>query len=89
MNMNLLTAKVIQTETLVGIGIMAVGLLLSGTDLGHDVLLAGTAVLVFSPLTGVIASTYCLWKEGDRPWLRIALVLIAAIAVGLIFTALR
>ena len=87
--MNELTSKVIQAETLAGIAVMAVGLLLSGTGFGNDILLAGTAILIFSPLAGILTSSYCLWREGDRRWFRIAMILIAVIAVGLILTALK
>ena len=79
----------IQTGTVIGIAILALGLVLSGTDYGEDILLAGAVILVFTPLAGILTSLACLLKAGDREWAAVAVILIAVVAVGLAITLLK
>lgn len=87
--LNASTVRVIQTGTIIGIAILALGLLLSGTDYGEDVLLVGAVVLVFTPLAGILTSLACLLKAGDRKWAAVAVILIAVVILGLAITLLK
>ena len=87
-DLNSATVRVIQTGTIIGIAILAIGLLLSGTDYGERVLLTGAVVLVFTPLAGIVASMTCLIREGDTRWAAVGGVLIAIVLAGLAFTLL-
>ena len=80
------TSAVPRTGTVLGIGIMAIGLLLTSFDISEDILTAGIGILIFTPVAGVAVSTKCLWQEGDRKWTGVALILIAAITVGMILS---
>ena len=88
-DLNASTVRVIQTGTIIGIAILALGLLLSGTDYGEDVLFVGAVVLVFTPLAGILTSIACLLKAGDRKWAAVAVILIAVVALGLAITLLK
>ena len=83
-----MTSKVIQTGTVIGIVILALGLLLSGTYYGETVMLVGVVILVLTPLAGVLTSMGCLFRSGDRTWGTVAVILVAVIAVGLAVTLL-
>ena len=87
-DLNSATVRVIQTGTVIGIVILAVGLLLSGTEYGEKVLLTGAVVLVFTPLAGIVASMACLIREGDTKWATVGGILIAIVLAGLAFTLL-
>ncbi len=88
-DLNASTVRTIQTGTVIGIAVLALGLLLSGTDYGEGVLLAGAVVLVFTPLAGILTSLACLLKAGDRKWAAVAVVLIAVVVLGLAITLLK
>ena len=88
-DLNASTVRVIQTGTIIGIAILALGLLLSGTDYGEDVLLIGAVALVFTPLAGILTSLACLLKAGDRKWAAVAVILIAVVILGLAITLLK
>lgn len=88
-DLNESTVKVIQTGTIIGIAILALGLLLSGTEYGEDVLIAGAVILVLTPLAGILTSLACLLKAGDMKWAMVAVVLIVTVAVGLVITLLK
>ena len=88
-DLNSATVRTIQTGTVIGIVILALGLLLSGADYGKDILMAGAVVLVLTPLAGVVTSLACLLREGDRKWAMVACVLIAVVAIGLMITLLK
>lgn len=81
--------RVIQTGTIIGIAILALGLLLSGTDCGHDILLVGAVILVFTPFAGILMSLACLLKAGDKKWATVAVILIIVVIVGLAITLLK
>ncbi len=87
--LNASTMRVIQTGTVIGIVILALGLLLSGTDYGEDILMAGAVVLVFTPLAGILTSFACLMKMGDRRWAMVAVILILVVVLGLVITLLK
>jgi len=82
------TATVLKAGTLVGIAIMAAGILLSSFDISEDIMYAGVVILVCTPMAGVFVSTACLYKEGDKKWTGVAIVLIAVILLGLLITSL-
>jgi len=86
--LNSTTSAVIRTGTVIGIVIMAIGLLLSGTDFGSRILLVGTVILVLTPMCGVATSTICLVEAGDRKWVAVALCLILVVVTGLAITVL-
>ena len=86
--LNEMTSRVIHTGTVIGIAILTVGLLLSGTDYGSDIMLAGVVILVLTPMAGILTATVYLFKEGDRRWGRVAVILITVIVVGLLISLL-
>ena len=82
------TSKVIRIGTVIGIAVLAVGLLASGTDLGGSILLAGVVLLVLTPFAGVLTSMTCLFRSGDRTWGAVAAALVVIVVVGLLITLL-
>ncbi len=80
------TSLILRAGTVLGIGIMALGLFMTAFGFPEDVLNVGICVLVLTPMAGVAVSIKCLWQEGDRRWTGVALVLVAAIAVGMALT---
>ncbi len=82
--LNVQTAAVLRAGTVIGISVLAVGLLLSAFDISEYILTAGAAVLIFTPMAGVAVSAKCLWQEGDRRWTSVAIILIIAVAAGMV-----
>ena len=85
-NMDRQTSAVLRAGTVLGIGIMAIGLLLTSFDISEDILTAGIRSLIFTPVSGVAVSTKFLWQEVDRKWTGVALILKAAKTVGMILS---
>ena len=51
-------------------------------------MLAGVIILVLTPMAGILTSMTCLFKEGDRRWGTVSVVLVAVIVVGLLISLL-
>ena len=51
-NMDRQTSAVLRAGTVLGIGIMAIGLLLTSFDISEDILTAGIGILIFTPVAG-------------------------------------
>jgi uncharacterized membrane protein len=60
MSLNDETSWVLKWGTVVGLAIMAVGLVLSFAGLSEDIMAAGILVLIFTPAVGVVVTTKCL-----------------------------
>ena len=88
-DINGLTSRVIRTGTVIGIAILAIGLLLSGINFGEKIMLAGVIILVMTPLAGILTSMTCLFKSGDRTWGMVSVVLVAVVVIGLLITLLK
>jgi len=87
--MNESTSLVLRFCLYAGIVILAIGLILSGTGYGNDVLWVGILVLIISPFAGILTTYAYLIAEKDWKWAKVATVLVVLIAVFLIFSLLR
>ena len=56
-NMDRQTSAVLRAGTVLGIGIMAIGLLLTSFDISEDILTAGIGILTLTPVAGAAVST--------------------------------
>ena len=88
MSLNSETSAVLRWGTLIGLAVMAVGLILSLADLGDTVLAAGILILIFTPPAGVLVSTKCLIQEKDWIWVRVAVLLIIILVAGCLLSYL-
>jgi uncharacterized membrane protein len=82
MSLNDETSWVLRWGTVVGLAIMAVGLVLSFAGFSDDIIAAGILVLIFTPAAGVVISTKCLIQEKDWKWVRVAVLLIIILVAG-------
>ena len=76
MSLNDETSWVLKWGTVVGLAIMAVGLVLSFAGFSEDIMAAGILVLIFTPAAGVVVTTKCLVQEKDWKWVKVAILLI-------------
>ena len=83
MKMNEATSLVLRICLFAGIAILAVGLILSETDYGGDILWVGILALVVSPFIGVLTAYAYLIAEKDWKWVKVATVLTVLITVFL------
>lgn len=86
MSLNSETAWILKAETSVGLTLMAVGLVLSIAGITDLLLLAGIIILIFAPVMGVLVSTKCLIQGKERPWIRVAALLIVILVIGMIIS---
>lgn len=84
MNLNKSTAFALETCILLGIVITAAGLLIAETSVGDIVLKIGIFVLICSPVVSIAASYLVLLEKKDWRWLKVATVLIAVLAAGVV-----
>ena len=89
MNLNKTTARMLRIGIVIGMALIAIGLILSALGYGDSMLSAGILILIVSPLAGVIASFAALATEKDWFWASIAAILLAITAVGMGLAALR
>jgi len=87
--MNAAASLALRCCLLTGIIVLALGLLLSGEEYGNDILWVGILILIMSPFVGVLVAYSYLIAEKDWKWAKITTVLIAIIAVFLIFSLLK
>jgi len=85
-SLNSETAWILKAETSVGLTLMAVGLALSIAGITDLLLLAGIIILIFAPVMGVLVSTKCLIQGKERPWIRVATLLIVILVIGMIIS---
>ena len=86
MSLNDETSWVLRWGTMVGLAIMAVGLVLSFAVFSEDIIAAGILVLIFTPAAGVVISTKCLIQGKEGPWIRVAALLIVILVIGMIIS---
>ncbi|MBR4503590.1 MAG: DUF1634 domain-containing protein [Candidatus Methanomethylophilaceae archaeon] len=89
MNLNKTTARTLRVGIIIGMALIAIGLILSALGYGNSMLSAGILILIISPLAGVIASFAALATEKDWFWASIAAILLAITVVGMVLAALR
>lgn len=88
MTLNDETSFVLKWGTLLGLSVIALGLILSICEITDGLLAAGVLILILTPPAGIVVSTICLIREKDRIWVRVALVLIAVLTFGTLFSYL-
>jgi uncharacterized membrane protein len=88
MSLNDETSWVLKWGTVVGLAIMAVGLVLSFAGFTEDIMAAGILVLIFTPAAGVVVTTKCLVQEKDWKWVKVAILLIIILAAGCVLSYL-
>ena len=88
MSLNDETSWVLKWGTVVGLAIMAVGLVLSFAGFSEDIMAAGILVLIFTPAVGVVVTTKGLVQEKDWKWVRVAILLIIILAAGCVLSYL-
>ena len=88
MSLNDETSWVLKWGTVVGLAIMAVGLVLSFAGFSEDIMAAGILVLIFTPAAGVAVTTKCLVQEKDWKWVKVAILLIIILAAGCVLSYL-
>ena len=86
MSLNNETSWVLKWGTVVGLAIMAVGLVLSFAGFSEDIMAAGILVLIFTPAAGVVVTTKCLVQEKDWKWVKVAILLIIILAIGMLIS---
>lgn len=86
MNLHSSTSRTLWGGAVLGIAIIAVGLIVSMLDYGEGVLWLGLLILILSPILGVIVSAVSLFANKDYVWAAVALILIIMTAVSLILT---
>lgn len=88
MSLNDETSWVLKWGTVVGLAIMAAGLVLSFAGFSEDIMAAGILVLIFTPAAGVVVTTKCLVQEKDWKWVKVAILLIIILAAGCVLSYL-
>jgi uncharacterized membrane protein len=87
MNDRRLTSLTLKICVAVGIFVTAVGLLLSDTETGTDILWLGLLILICSPFVGVLVTFVALAVQKD-PWVKAGAALIAIVVIGLLIALL-
>jgi len=83
MRMNDATSLALRCCLFSGIIILVIGLVLSGTDYGNDILWLGLLILIISPFVGILVTYSYLISEKDWIWVKVATVLVLIIVVFL------
>ena len=80
------TAAALRYGIVVGVIIIAIGLLVSCFDTSYDarILWFGILVMLATPLFGIIVSTVSLVTEKDWKWVAVAAVLLSIITTGIL-----
>lgn len=86
MNMKDSTSLVLRSCLIIGIILIAVGLVFSENDHGGRIMWIGLLILIISPFLGILTTYAHLIKDKDRKWAMVATVLIAVIVVGLLIS---
>ena len=63
MNLYGSTSKTLWWGAVLGVSIIALGLILESMGFGEQVLWLGLLILIISPIFGVVASMICLFKD--------------------------
>ncbi|MGI6009558.1 MAG: DUF1634 domain-containing protein [Methanomethylophilus sp.] len=84
--LNAQTSFVLKWGSVLGIIIMAVGIVVSMFADADAILYTGILVLILTPPVALAVSAKCLWQDGDRKWFGVAMVLIAVIVISMIVT---
>lgn len=88
MNLNRSTAFTLRAGVVLGMALMAIGLVMSMSGSDDTVLRAGILVLILSPFAGVVVSFICLLREKDVFWSAVAgillMITVSGIAISII-----
>lgn len=87
MNLYGSTSKTLWWGAIIGISIIALGLIVESMGSGDQVLWLGLLILITSPILGVVVSMACLVKDKNYRWATVALLLIAMTAISVVITA--
>lgn len=87
MNLYGSTSKTLWWGAVLGITVIAVGLVTESRGFGDGVLWLGLLILITSPILGVVVSTISLVKDKNYRWAAVALLLIVMTAISVIITA--
>jgi uncharacterized membrane protein len=85
------TSAVLRYGAAAGIAVVAAGLLMDligASDIGGNVMIAGVAMIVLTPLAGMIVSFASLSSNGERGYALSALALITITVIGMLITFL-
>jgi hypothetical protein len=82
-----LTSLTLKVCVAVGLSVTAVGLLISDTNEGWNIMWLGLLILICSPFVGVLATFVALAVEKD-PWVKVGAALIIIVLTGLLITSL-
>ncbi len=86
MTLNKLTALVLRSGIILGLGLIIIGLAVTMTGGDDSILYAGVLVLIASPFAGVIATFLCLVKEKDWFWVLVAGILLVITCAGVVLS---
>ncbi|HKM13529.1 MAG TPA: hypothetical protein VJY42_01190 [Candidatus Methanomethylophilaceae archaeon] len=87
MNLYGSTSKTLWWGAIIGITIIALGLIVESLGFGDLVLWLGLLILIISPMLGVVVSMTCLIKDKNYRWAAVALLLIVMTIVSIAITA--
>jgi len=87
MNLYGSTSKTLWWGTVLGITVIAIGLVTESLGFGDRVLWLGLLILITSPILGVVVSATSLVKDKNYRWAAVALLLITMTAISVIITA--
>lgn len=80
------TSKTLWAGAVLGIAVIAMGLIVNILGYGENILWLGLLILIISPMLGVVVSAFYLLKDRDYAWAAVALILIAMTAVSILIT---
>ncbi len=87
MNLYGSTAKTLWWGAVIGVIVIALGLIIESMGFGDQVLWLGLLILITSPMLGVIVSMISLAKNKNYRWASVALLLIIMVAISIVITA--
>lgn len=87
MNLYGSTSKTLWWGAVLGVSIIALGLIVESMGFGDQVLWLGLLILITSPMLGVIVSMTSLVKDKNYRWAAVALLLIVMVVISLVITA--
>lgn len=78
------TALTLRIGVMVGLVLMAIGLIMQYLGMGDGVIYAGVLILIASPFLGVVTTTVCLFLEKDVYWGIIGAILLVITGSGIL-----
>lgn len=87
MNLYGSTSKALWWGAILGITVIALGLIVESMGFGDQVLWLGLLILIISPMIGVVVSMTCLVKNKNYSWAIVALLLVVMTMISIAITA--